>query len=268
MDILQTIVQHKKKLVEENKSLYPVKLLEKSIFFSSPAVSLKKYITRSDKSGIIAEFKKKSPSKGFINKYANIEEISIGYMQNGASALSILTDTEFFGGNNDDLTKARKLNFCPILRKDFIIDEYQIFEARSIGADAILLIAAILNASELSQFHKIAKDLGMEVLIEIHEEAELDKLPATAELVGINNRDLKTFNVDIERSIRLCNQLPTGTTKIAESGIDSPQTGAYLLNHGFNGLLIGENFMKETNPAKACGEFIESLYSLRSLQPA
>src|SRR5688572_23780862 len=145
MNILDEIVKHKEKEVSEAKALYPVKLLEQSIFFSSPAVSLKKYIQREDKTGIIAEFKRKSPSKGIINAHASVERTAIGYMQAGASALSVLTDKQFFGGSNEDLTTARKYNFCPIIRKDFTIDEYQIIEAKSIGADAILLIAAVLD---------------------------------------------------------------------------------------------------------------------------
>src|SRR5688500_15119050 len=145
MNILDQIIAHKRKEVSDRKSLYPVKLLEQSIFFSSPTVSLKKYVQRKDKTGIIAEFKRKSPSKGIINAHASVERTTIGYMQAGASALSVLTDKQFFGGSNEDLVVVRKFNFCPIIRKDFTIDEYQIVEAKSIGADAILLIAAVLD---------------------------------------------------------------------------------------------------------------------------
>src|SRR6185369_14773416 len=152
MNILDQIITHKRKEVEERKSLYPVKLLEKTIYFNSPAISLKKYLLRENKAGIIAEFKRKSPSKGMINQYAPVERTSIGYMQAGASALSILTDTEFFGGKNEDLALARKFNYCPILRKDFVIDEYQIIEAKSIGADAILLLANVLDAKKINSF--------------------------------------------------------------------------------------------------------------------
>ena len=173
MDILEKIIAHKYREVEERKSLYPVKLLEQSIFFASPVVSLKKYVQRKDKSGIIAEFKRKSPSKGVINSAASVERTSIGYMQAGASALSILTDKEFFGGTSDDLTTARKFNFCPILRKDFVVNEYQIIEAKSIGADAILLIAAALTPARLSELAKVAKGLGLEVLMEVHTKEEL-----------------------------------------------------------------------------------------------
>ena len=164
MNILDQIVAYKKQEVAERKELYPIKLLENSLYFSSPTVSLKKYLAREDKSGIIAEFKRKSPSKGIINAYADVEETSIGYMRAGASALSVLTDSHFFGGSGEDLKTARKFNFCPILRKDFTIDAYQVYEARSMGADAILLIAEILSEKEVKQLAELAKSLEMEVV--------------------------------------------------------------------------------------------------------
>ena len=173
MDILGQIIAHKKKEVEERKSLYPVKLLEKSIYFNSPVVSLKKYLLRKEMCGIIAEIKRKSPSKGIINQYVSIERTSIGYMQAGASALSVLTDTEFFGVKNEDLTIARKFNFCPILRKDFLIDEYQVIEAKSIGADAILLLANVNEPAQLKTLAKLAQSLNMEVLLEVRNKEEL-----------------------------------------------------------------------------------------------
>jgi len=163
MDILEKIIAFKEKEVAERKSLYPTKLLEKSIYFSSETVSLRNYLLREDKAGIIAEIKRKSPSKGMIHKNVSIEEISINYMQGGASAISVLTDAEFFGGKNEDLTIARKYNYCPILRKDFTIDEYQIIEAKSIGADAILLIAAVLTPGRLKELAQVAKSFGLEV---------------------------------------------------------------------------------------------------------
>src|SRR6187431_736395 len=196
MNILDQIIEHKRKEVAERKSLYPVKLLEQSIYFSTQPVSMTKYIQREDKTGIIAEFKRKSPSKGIINAHASVERTSIGYMQAGASALSVLTDKQFFGGSNEDLTVARKFNFCPIIRKDFTIDEYQIIEAKSIGADAILLIAAVLDSKEIKQFTTFAHSLKMEVLLEVHNEEELkNNLEAGADLIGVNNRNLKTFEV-------------------------------------------------------------------------
>ena len=257
MDILEQIILHKHKEVEERKDLYPIKLLERSIYFQTQPISLKHYVLRPDKSGIIAEFKRKSPSKGMINQYASVEEITIGYMQAGASALSVLSDEKFFGGKNEDVTKARKVNFCPILRKEFIIDEYQIIEAKSIGADAILLIAACLSANEIKTMAKFAKSLGMEVLLELHDEDEFSKISSEIDLVGINNRNLKTFVVDIEQSKRFAAKIPDNFVKIAESGIDSVEVVKDLKTHGFKGFLMGEHFMKTADPAKACAEFIK-----------
>jgi indole-3-glycerol phosphate synthase len=195
MTILEKITNHKRTEVADRKSLYPTKLLEQSIYFNTPSVSLKKYLLRPDKSGIIAEFKRHSPSKGDINPYAKVEEVSIGYMQAGASALSILTDEKFFKGANKDLTAARKFNFCPILRKDFVVDEYQILEAKSIGADAILLIAECLEKEEVARFAKLAKSLGLEVLMEIHSQDQLAKISPDLDVIGVNNRNLKTLSI-------------------------------------------------------------------------
>lgn len=259
MTILDEIIAFKRKEVAERASTHPVKLLEQSIYYNSECVSLKHYIQREDKSGIIAEFKRKSPSKGNINTYADVEKITIGYMQAGASALSVLTDSHFFGGKNADLTIARKFNYCPILRKDFTVSEYQIIEAKSIGADAILLIAAVLTKEEIKTFTNIAQNLGMQVLLEVHTEEELEKHTPEIKLVGINNRNLKTFEVDFENSIRLANQLPNDTVKIAESGISNPDNISVLRSHGFEGFLIGENFMKTAEPEITAKKFIEHI---------
>ncbi len=257
MTILDEIITYKRKEVAARAETHPIKLLEQSLYFQSECVSLKHYIKREDKSGIIAEFKRKSPSKGMINEYANVEKVAIGYMQAGASALSVLTDNHFFGGKNEDLTTARKFNFCPILRKDFTVSEYQIIEAKSIGADAILLIAAVLSKEEIKQFTTLAHNLGLEVLLEVHTQEELDKYIPEIKLVGINNRNLKTFNVDFENSIQLAQQLPKETVKIAESGINNPTNIIELKQHGFDGFLIGENFMKTASPELECKRFIE-----------
>lgn len=263
MNILDQIIEHKQKEVEERKSLYPVKLLEKSIYFSSTPVSMKKYIQREDKSGIIAEFKRKSPSKGIINAHASIERTSIGYMQAGASALSVLTDKQFFGGSNEDLTVARKFNFCPIIRKDFTIDEYQIVEAKSIGADAILLIAAVLDPKVSKQFTSFAHGLGLEVLLEVHNEEELkSNLEVGADMIGVNNRNLKTFEVSIEISKQLAPMIPKGVVKVSESGISSPETILELRKHGYEGFLMGENFMKHSRPESVAKEFMDDLKKL------
>jgi indole-3-glycerol phosphate synthase len=259
LNILDEIINHKRKEVSERKELYPFKLLERSIYYATPVVSLKQYLLRTDKSGIIAEFKRKSPSKGMISPYAKVEQVTLGYMQAGASALSVLTDEKFFGGSNVDLTKARKVNYCPILRKEFIIDEYQIAEAKSIGADAILLIAACLSKEEISRLARFAKSLGLEILLELHEEEEFDKIPSEIELIGINNRNLKNFEVDIDQSKKFAAKIPAHFTKIAESGIDSVSVIRDLKNHGFKGFLMGEYFMKSPDPGKACTEFIKAL---------
>ena len=257
MNILEKIVAQKRIEVVERQALIPIALLEKSIYFNSPTVSLKSYLLREDKSGIIAEFKRKSPSKGNINKYAKVDEVTLGYMQSGASALSVLTDEQFFGGSDNDLKKARKLNYCPILRKDFIIDEYQIIEARSIGADAILLIASVLSKEEIIRFSNLAKKLSLEVLLEIHNEKELENIPNEEVLIGVNNRNLETFEVSLQNSIDLFSQLPNSVVKVAESGIKTPDDIALLKKVGYNGFLIGEQFMKTPSPSKACRAFID-----------
>jgi len=259
MNILEKIVAQKRIEVVERQALIPIALLEKSIYFNSPTVSLKSYLLREDKSGIIAEFKRKSPSKGNINKYAKVDEVTLGYMQSGASALSVLTDEQFFGGSDNDLKKARKLNYCPILRKDFIIDEYQIIEARSIGADAILLIASVLSKEEIIRFSNLAKKLSLEVLLEVHNEKELEKIPNEEVLIGVNNRNLETFEVSLQNSIDLFSQLPNSVVKVAESGIKTPDDIALLKKVGYNGFLIGEQFMKTPSPSKACRAFIDAI---------
>jgi len=263
MDILDEIIQHKRIEVAERKSLYPVKLLEQSIYFQSPVVSLKKYVQREDKSGIIAEIKRKSPSKGDINPYVSVERTSIGYMQAGASALSILTDKKFFGGTNEDLMLARKFNYCPILRKDFVVEEYQVIEAKSIGADAILLIAAVLSPDEIFSLANVARSLQLEILLEVHNQKELqDNLSANVDLIGVNNRDLKTFVTDIEISKQLAAMIPDSVVKVSESGIESTDTVVELKKYGYQGFLMGQNFMQHSRPEKACKEFIDELNRL------
>ncbi len=259
MNILSKIVENKRIEVDERKSLYPVKLLKKSIYFNTNPVSLKKYLLRNDKSGIIAEFKTKSPSKGDINPYAKVEKVSLDYMQAGASALSILTDKKYFGGNFSDLLKARKYNYCPILQKDFIIDEYQILEAKSIGADAILLIAAVLSKSEIQKFSELAKSIGLEILLEVHEKSEIDKLNKHVDIVGVNNRNLRSFDTNIENSIKLSEQIPLDFIKISESGIKTVDDITLLKEYGFQGFLMGESFMNSPNPGKVCKSFIRQI---------
>ncbi len=259
MNILEEIRAFKVNEVKERKSLYPVKLLEKSIYFQPEAVSLKTYLQRPDLPGVIAEFKRKSPSKGVINGYADPKTICLGYMQAGASALSVLTDSEYFGGSAEDLKTARKFNYCPILRKDFIVDEYQIIEARSFGADVVLLIAEILDEGQVKALSQQAKGLGLEVLLEVHSEAEIAKWNDNIDLIGINNRNLKTFEVHIDKSVELLEKLPQGVMKIAESGIRDEKTVVQLKNAGFDGFLIGELFMSQPDPAAFCSKFIQNI---------
>jgi indole-3-glycerol phosphate synthase len=263
MNILDQIIADKYLEVADRKSLVPVKLLEQSIFFEGRVVSMKKYVTNPEKTGIIAEFKRKSPSKGMINSSSKVEKVSIGYMQAGASALSILTDTKYFGGTTDDFKSARHFNFCPILRKDFVVDEYQIVEAKSIGADCVLLIAAALEPEKLKSLAYFAKSLGLEVLMEVHDGDELDRSLCDAlDLVGVNNRNLKTFEVSLQTSLDLVNRIPSDFVKISESGISDPVTLTQLKAAGFDGFLIGENFMKSARPEQAAFNFIKEYKKL------
>lgn len=260
MDILEKIVTHKKREVAERKNLYPIKQLEQSVFFSRPLTSLKQALKEKKQSGIIAEFKRQSPSKGVINADADVLQTTKGYVVAGATALSVLTDKDFFGGSNADLIGARSVNQCPILRKDFIVDEYQIIEAKSIGADVILLIAAGLPQEKLQTLAKFAHSLGLEVLLEVHSSQELNEnISASIDMVGVNNRNLKTFEVNLALSRELSSLIPKEFVKISESGIGYPETVVELRKFGYDGFLMGENFMKHERPELAAKEFIESL---------
>jgi indole-3-glycerol phosphate synthase len=260
MTILEKIISQKRKEVVEAFERRPVKKLEQSKFFRRITLPLTDYIVNPDKTGIIAEFKRKSPSKGIINSIATIEEVTTGYFRSGASGLSILTDKKFFGGSVADLTRARELNPIPILRKDFVIDEYQIIEAKAIGADAILLIAAALDKSRAKELARFARSLHLQVLLEVHNAAELDHLNEFVNIVGVNNRDLKTFAVDIEISVQLAGEIPPEFVKISESGITSPLTLKRLKGCGYQGFLIGENFMRTPEPALAFSDFVKLVF--------
>jgi len=263
MTILDKIIEFKKIELKEKKELFPIKRLEKSVYFQTPVVSLSKYLLREDKAGIIAEIKRKSPSKGMIHEFVDIEKISIGYMQAGASAISVLTDQNFFGGSSEYLTTARKFNYCPILRKDFIFDEYQIIEAKSIGADAILLIASVLSPEETKQLAAFANTLGLEVLLEVHNKEQAQKYPNEfTKLVGVNNRNLNDFSVNIQTSIDLAKIIPADFIKVSESGINDPQNIIQLKAHGIKGFLMGEHFMQSANPHLKCAAFIKLLKKL------
>lgn len=260
MNILDKIIAYKKVEVEERKAKITTSVLEKSPFFSAVPISLRKFLLDESKSGIIAEHKRKSPSKGIINDKLTVEEVVKGYEMAGASAVSVLTDTPSFGGADEDLVKARAVLSIPILRKDFIVDEFQIIEAKSIGANVILLIAACLTPIEIERFAKLTKSLGMEVLLEVHNEAEL--IPNcfdSIDCIGVNNRNLKDFSVRVGLSKDLSSIIPDRFVKISESGIDSPETIKDLKNYGYKGFLIGENFMKTTNPGLSMKAFVAQL---------
>lgn len=257
-DILQKIIARKREEVATRKRSSPVAQLEKSIFFQKKIASLSQQLRQSD-FGIIAEFKRKSPSKGYINENAQVLPVTTGYARAGAAALSILTDESFFGGKNEDLSGAAHFNAIPILRKDFIIDEYQILEARAIGADAILLIAECLDKQQARQLATFARSLGLEVLMEIHAAKQLDKYCDSIQVLGVNNRNLNTFEVDIETSLRLAEQIPAGVVKISESGLSKPASVLELRLAGFQGFLMGEHFMRAPDPAQACADFIQLL---------
>jgi len=259
MHKLQEIVLAKRKQVKEDKQLFPLEIIERSIYFERECVSLKEYIGRKDKIGIIAEIKKKSPALGAINLEIKVEKLAAGYTQEGASALSVLTDMKFFGGCNSDLIVARGNTSIPILRKDFVIDEYQVMEAKSIGADAILLIAAILTKEEIKQFTDLAHKLGMEAILEVHAEHELEKIYEKADVIGVNNRNLETMKIDIATSRSMAKLIPEGFIKISESGIENPEIVLELKNFGYNGFLIGSYFMKHAEPDKALADFIRQI---------
>lgn len=260
MNILDTIVAAKRKEVEERKRRQPLDLLERKEHFHRTTFSLAEFLKDPSKTGIIAEFKRKSPSKGIINGTADLREVTAAYARLGASAISILTDEEFFGGSSQDLMAARSLNI-PLLRKDFIIDPYQIYEARAIGADVILLIAACLTPEETRKLAMLAAEMQLSVLLELHDEEELGHVNEFTPIVGINNRNLKTFEVNIEKSLEMASKLPPHAIKVAESGIDKIATIQLFRENGFDGFLIGEQFMKAADPAKAFELFIQELKS-------
>jgi indole-3-glycerol phosphate synthase len=258
MNILDEIVQYKAKEVESQKSKVGIDELKKFSGFSRRSLSLGKFLSDETRTGIIAEFKRKSPSRGNINCTANVVKVTTAYAQQGASGLSVLTDENFFGGSINDVINAR-INEIPILRKDFMIDEYQFYEAKAIGADVILLIAACLTPEAVKEFALLSKKLGLEVLLEIHNEEELEHICDEIDFVGVNNRNLKTFEVDINTSLNLVGKIPKDKIAIAESGISNVDTIITLKQAGFKGFLIGENFMKQPDPTIAFAEFVKEL---------
>lgn len=262
-DVLEEIVAHKRLEVERFKQAVPPSTLYTAVdeMMTSPVTSMRKALMESE-TGIIAEFKRKSPSKGWIKEQGKAEEIPLSYQQNGASALSILTDEKYFGGYDYFIRTARKSGVTlPILYKNFIIDEYQLFQARLCGASAVLLIAADLRLDECRSLMKTAHELSLEVLLEMHSENELDYAALEPDMCGINNRNLGTFITDVQNSYRLAELLPKDACKVSESGISNPQTVGELRDAGFHGFLIGETFMKTEQPGLALKEFINNLKS-------
>jgi indole-3-glycerol phosphate synthase len=258
-NILTEIVAHKHTEVAARKQQRSVEELEQVSWFKRTPLSLSQFLRDTEKTGIIAEFKRRSPSKGLINGDATVQDVTTAYTRYGASGLSVLTDEKFFGGHSDDLQQARALNNIPILRKDFIIDEYQILEAKAIGADVILLIAECLSKQEVAQLAAFAHNQGLEVLLEVHSGDQLEKVTDHIQLVGVNNRDLTTFKVDFNRSCELAPQIPDSKCKVAESGISNTDAIITLKKAGFQGFLIGEHFMKQENPQRAFEHFVTEL---------
>lgn len=257
MNILDTIIAQKRKEVEAaRKKTVQEERLHLHLQSRKP-LSLKAHLMNDAQSGIIAEFKRRSPSKGAINLQADLMSVTGAYVQHGASGLSVLTDHDFFGGSMEDL-RAASAQSLPLLRKDFIIDPLQIDEAKRGGADVILLIAACLSPAEVQSLATYAKSISLEVLLELHEEAELGHICAQVDMVGINNRNLKTFEVDIERSLRMAALLPDDMVKVAESGIRTVDEIMLFRDHGFRGFLIGEQFMKQPDPGAAFADFMKT----------
>ena len=259
MNILDKIVVDKRKEVALRKSLIPAQQLEQSVLFSRATISMSKQLRHSH-SGIIAEHKRRSPSKAVINQNLNVQDVAIGYEKAGVCGMSVLTDGKYFGGSLDDLILARASCNLPLLRKEFIIDEYQILEAKSYGADVILLIAAILTRAEIKHFSEFAKRLNLDVLLEVHNEEELHKsVMPSLDMLGVNNRNLKTFDVSLDTSKQLSELIPNDFVKVSESGISSVEAIKELQPFGYKGFLIGENFMKTDNPGESAQQFINSL---------
>ncbi|WP_291870983.1 indole-3-glycerol phosphate synthase TrpC [Maribacter sp.] len=259
MDILERIVVDKRKEVDLKKSIIPISQLESSVLFTRETTSLTTALKNSS-TGIIAEHKRRSPSKSVINHTLNVQDVALGYENAGVCGMSILTDGKYFGGSLDDLLVARAAVQTPLLRKEFIIHEYQILEAKAHGADVILLIAAILTRDEIKTFSELAKSLKLDVLLEVHNEEELHKsIMPSLDMLGVNNRNLKTFEVSLETSKKLSTLIPDDFVKVSESGISSIEAIKELKPYGYQGFLIGENFMKTDNPGESATTFINSL---------
>jgi len=259
MHILDKIVAAKIRELDLKKSLVSSVQLEKSPLMERKPISLAQRLSGSA-SGIIAEHKRRSPSKAAINTSLSVEEVSKGYFDAGVCGISVLTDTQFFGGSLDDLLLARASVQCPLLRKEFILDEYQLIEAKAHGADVVLLIASILTAAQIRSFSALASNLGLEVLLEVHNLDELqENLIPGIDMIGVNNRNLKTFEVSVENSMNLADKIPGSFVKVSESGIDNIEIVTQLRSYGYRGFLIGEQFMKSDHPGKDAKAFIQRL---------
>ena len=258
MGILQRIMECKKKEIQTRLMEFPINVLKQKKQFNIPKKSLATILKNNVSTGIIAEFKRKSPSKGIIHNNPNLAEITQSYFNNHAAGISILTDEQFFGGTLLDLEQTAQLSI-PVLRKDFMIDAYQIYEAKAYGASVVLLIAACLDNEKIIELARIAKDIDLEVLLEIHQESELLAINEWVDIIGINNRNLDSLELDIQTSINLYPQLQKYNKPIiSESGIHNLDTLKKLKKIGFNGFLIGENFMKQEDPAQAFADFVEN----------
>jgi indole-3-glycerol phosphate synthase len=258
MDVLDKIIASKRNEVEDKKKCFPISKFEDSSFFKRKMPSFYDALARQGPS-IIGEFKRRSPSKGNINLDAEIEQVARGYQEAGIAAMSILTDLEFFGGENKDLQNVAGLVNIPLLRKDFIVDEYQVIESKSIGASAILIIAEVLSKKEVSALTELSLNLGMDVLFEIHDEKDLEKMNQKIKIIGVNNRNLKTFEVNTDHSRQLFQHLPGNCLKVAESGLLTYKDVAMLFHTGYNVFLIGGKFMRSKDPGKAAAMFIKDL---------
>lgn len=259
MNLLDAIVADKRKEISLKKSLIPIAQLERSVLMERPTVSLAARLKNSG-TGIIAEYKRRSPSKAIINQNVTVAEVAVGYESAGVAGISVLTDCKYFGGSLDDLLLARASVGLPLLRKEFILEEYQIVEAKAYGADVVLLIAAILSGKAITTLSETAKGLGLEVLLEVHNEAELQKaVKGSVAMLGVNNRNLQTFEVSLETSKTLSRYIPEEFVKVSESGISSAAAIKALRGYGYEGFLIGEHFMKNDNPGEGAQRFISEV---------
>lgn len=259
-DVLSEIIAHKKIEVAERKTHLPLVELERELADTKdiPFWSLKSALERSS-SGIIAEFKRRSPSKGWLHQTANAAEVTRAYEMAGAAGLSVLTDRKYFGGGMGDLQQAIGSVKIPVMRKEFIVDGYQLFEAKLAGASAVLLIAAAITREECSRLTSLAHELGLEVLLELHDEREVEYITSMHSLIGVNNRNLGSFVTNLQKSFRMIDLLPKEAVLVSESGISDAKIVRELRDAGYKGFLIGEYFMKSGQPGVSLKEFIEEI---------